>query len=216
MSILIYKTNRISLLLTVLLACGSIISANVFAQPNLVNLNLYLGNMEPAETKGVLEESSSSVAIGFGSSQRLRHHPYLALDLELWDMANEYENTLQPPLFVSVNDDMELTTQAITFGARLLTPYEAPYHFYLSGGFCYFTSNLRVFANVLGLPGYYEDDSREFAPYLGAGFTINLGYRQTLELFYRRWDVKGDFSRFDIPDTDIGGEALGIGFGMYW
>jgi hypothetical protein len=216
MSSLIYKVKHFVLQLLLVLSFTAIASTNAFARPSLVNLNLYLGNMDAAETSGVLEDSSSPVAIGFASSQRLRHYPYLALDMELWDLASEYRNTLQAPLFVSINDDMELITQGITFGARLLTPYDAPYHFYLSGGFGYFSSNLRVFANLLGVPGYYEDDSREFAPYLGAGFTVNLGYRQTLEMFYRRWDIEGDFSRFDIPNTDIGGEAVGIGFGMYW
>lgn len=216
MSTLIYKVNRFVLFLLLLLSSASIAAANVFARSGPLNLNLYLGNMNVDETPGILEESSSHVAIGFGSSSRSRFYPYLAVDLELWDLANEYKNTLSPPLFVSINDDMELSTQGITFGARLLYPHDTRYNVYLSGGIGYFASKLRVYANLLGVPGYYEDSSREFSPYVGTGLTVNLGYRQTLEVFYRRWDIEGDFSRFNIPESEIGGEAIGIGFGMYW
>ncbi|MEJ2141879.1 MAG: hypothetical protein P8Y24_05915 [Gammaproteobacteria bacterium] len=189
---------------------------NVFVNPKSTQLNLYLGNLKADEETGVLEDSSSHVAIGLASSSQSRVHPYFAIDVEIWGLASEFRNTLPAPLFVSVNDEMQLDTAAITLGARLLYPYDSPYHLYISGGYGYFMSRIRVYANLFGIPGYYEDTSEEFAPYIGAGITFNLGYRQTLDIFYRKWQNRGDFQRFNIPETDLGGEAFGIGFGMYW
>lgn len=216
MPILIYKPAQIMLLLLLCFGSVAAASANVFVDPRVSNLNFYLGSLQAEEEAGVLEDPSSQIAIGLASSAQSRNYPFLALDLELWLLASEYTNTLAEPFLVSIDDDMELETSAITIGARFMYPYNAPYRFYVSGGYGYFYSELRVYANMLGVPGYFDDTSQEFAPYIGAGVTFNLGYRQTLELFYRRWNVEGDFSRFDIPQTEIGGEAFGIGFGMYW
>ena len=215
MSILIYKPARVTLLL-LCLSFSSTVIANVFVNPRSNHLNLYLGSYDAETETGVLENPSSNIAIGLSSSAQSRRHPFLAIDMELWLLATEYNNTLSAPLLVSTNDDMELETSAITFGARLMYPHDARYRFYVSGGFGYFHSELRVRANVSDTISFFEDSTQEFAPYLGAGITFNLGYRQTLELFYRRWDTQGDFSKFNIPETDIGGEAFGIGFGMYW
>lgn len=215
MSILIYKPASATLLL-LCLSLSSTVIANVFVNPRSNHLNLYLGSYDAETETGVLENPSSNIAIGLSSSAQSRRHPFLAIDMELWLLATEYNNTLSAPLLVSTNDDMELETSAITFGARLMYPHDARYRFYISGGFGYFHSELRVRANVSDTISFFEDSTQEFAPYLGAGITFNLGYRQTLELFYRRWDTQGNFSKFNIPETDIGGEAFGIGFGMYW
>ena len=192
------------------------IYGNVFVNPKNTMLNLYLGSLDASEETGVLESPSSNIAIGLTSSSQSRQFPYLAFDLELWLLQSEYTNTLPPPLFVSLNDEMELETLAISVGARILYPYDTPYRFYISGGYGYFHSRMRVYANVLGIPGYYEDTSTTFAPYIGAGLNYNLGYRQTLEIFYRKWTPDGDFSTFSIPETNLGGETIGIGFGVVW
>ena len=210
------KHKLITLMLIITTSWFSSAYGNVFVNPKSSHLNFYLGNFDADQEAGILENPSSNIAIGLASSSQSRQYPHLAFDLELWVLSSEFANTLPPPLFVSVNDEMELETTAITAGARLLYPYDTPYRFYLSGGYGYFYSSMRVYANLLGIPGYFEDTSREFAPYFGAGFTYHLGYRQTIEIFYRKWDVDGDFSRFLIPETGIGGEAIGIGFGMIW
>lgn len=210
------KSKLISLLMLSLISLSPVANANVFVNPRSVNLNLYVGKLNADEETGVLEGSNSEVALGLASSSQSRRYPSLSLDFELWALSSEYKNTLPPPLFVDINDEMVLDTSALTIGARFNFPHDTPYRLYISGGYGYFLSTMRVYANMLGVPGYFEDTSRDFAPYLGAGATFDIGYRQTLELFYRKWEIEGDFSDFGIPKTELGGEAFGIGFGMYW
>ncbi|MGD8526584.1 MAG: hypothetical protein PVJ63_10070 [Thioalkalispiraceae bacterium] len=190
--------------------------ANVFVNPESYNLNFYIGSLDPDEEAGVLENPSSNIAIGFASNNQSRTYPYLGVDLELWLLQSEYANTLPPPLFVSLNDEMELETLVLSIGGRVMVPYGTPYRFYLSAGYGYYYSDMRVYANLLGIPGYYEDSTQTIAPYFGAGFRYEMGYRQTLEIFYRKWTPEGDFKGFSIPETELGGEVMGIGFGLLW
>ena len=192
------------------------INAYVFGPHQKQAMNLYLGSLDPDEETGVLENPSSNIAVGIAVSQQSRNHPHLAFDLELWLLYSEFANTLPPPLLVSLNDEMELETSAITVGVRLQSDNQTPYQFYLSGGYGYFYSSMRVYADIMGVTGYFDDTSSTFAPYLGAGFNYDLGRRQTLEIFYRKWMPEGDFSDFSIPETGLGGETVGLGFGYSW
>ena len=216
---LFFNTNANKFLLPVTLLlyfwCAGIY-ANVFITSENGIANLYLGTLNADEEPGVLQGPSSNIAIGVARSDQSHKYPYLAFDLELWLLKSEYANTLPPPLFISPNNEMELETLSLSIGARLLYPYDPPYQFYISGGYGYFHSRMRVYANISGTPGSYEDSSASFAPYIGAGLNYQLNHRQTLEIFYRKWSPDGDFSAFAIPKANLGGSTVGIGFGLVW
>jgi len=148
---------------------------------------------------------------GVGLSGVLRKYPNLALDFEIQSVNRDYDTPLGPPLWGVIDNDTSVQTSALLFGARAFYPASGRLNAYISGGLGLFYTRMVVTGSVFGFPGLYEDTDSSLAPYYGLGLSFSFD-NWGLSLDMRHFDLKGNFSAFNINNANLGGDMLLVGW----
>lgn len=174
---------------------------------------LYLGAFEGEENPEKLENESGGFTFGGGLSIKLPKTKHLSFDLEFWITERDYDTTIPAPSFSVIDERMTLTTGALLFGLRGFYPSGGPFRVYGTGGIGLYKSVLSVWGSTLGLPGTIEDEDMSFGLHAGGGLEVVIG-SFFLGADYRHWFLEGSFGTFGTGNVDIGGDYIGISFGL--
>jgi len=148
---------------------------------------------------------------GVGLSGVLREYPNLALDFEIQSVNRDYDTPLGPPLWGVIDNDTSVQTSALLVGARAFYPSSGRLNAYISAGMGLFYTRMVVTGSVFGFPGLYEDTDTSLEPYYGLGLSLSFD-NWGLSLDMRHFDLKGDFSAFNVSNANLGGDMLLVGW----
>ena len=174
---------------------------------------LYLGSFDGEENPGKLENESGGLTLGGGISVRLPKTKYLSFDLEFWMTERDYDTTVPAPAFSVIDERMTLSTGALLFGVRGFYPSGSRFRVYGTAGIGLYKSELSVWGSTFGFPGTIEDDDTSLGFHAGGGLEVGIG-SFVLGADYRRWFLKGSFGTFGADNVDIGGDYIGVSFGL--
>ncbi|MEJ2360424.1 MAG: hypothetical protein P8Z75_03200 [Gammaproteobacteria bacterium] len=174
------------------------------------SVNVYAGRFDAAyepQFVGI----RNKYGLGVGVSGEFAQVPYLGLDMELMFANRDYDTPIGSPLWGTIDNDTRVETSALLFGARAFYPASGPLRGYVSAGLGYFKTRMVVSGTLIGFPGIYEDTDTDIAPYYGLGVAYGFG-RWGLSLDLRHFELKGNFSAFNISDANLGGDLLLVGW----
>lgn len=178
--------------------------------PDSFALGFYGGNFA-VDDEPQFANIHNEYAFGAGISADFTHYPMLALDVEVYFINRDYDTSIGPPLWGTIDEDTSIETNAALVGGRLFYPVIPPFRAYVSAGLGYFQSRLVVFGSLFGFPGIYEDTDSDISFYYGAGVSYMFG-DWGLSLDYRYFDISGSFDGFNIDNANVGGRLYLVGW----
>ena len=152
----------------------------------------------------------NTYVIGFGASGNFISHPGWAFDVEFFHVNRNFDTPISGPAWGQINDRTSVDTEALMLGGRYFHPVKSAMKLYLSMGFGFFQTEMRVSGSTFGMPGTFEKISRRFSGYVGAG----MGYKIRdifLSIDYRHISLGGSFSDFNISQAQLGGDMMLFG-----
>lgn len=183
-------------------------------KPGSWSLNVYAGRYDVSEEPQFIGVRNK-YALGVGMGAELANYPYLGLDLELMFANREYDTPIGPPLWGTIDNDTRVETSALLVGARAYYPANGSLRAYVSAGLGFFRTRMVVSGSVVGFPGTYEDSDSSVEPYYGLGISYKFD-NWGLSVDYRHFELKGNFSGFNISNANLGGNMLLAGWRYYY
>lgn len=150
--------------------------------------------------------------LGLIFSADLTNHPQLGSEFALLWLSRDYDTTIPPPAWSTIDETMTLNTFSFAAGLRGYVPLGGGLRGYGVAGLAFNHSTMTAYGSTFGFPGEIEDTNNALTYYLGAGLEGKVGnYR--LSVNYRHMPFDGSFSSFNVHSAGIGGEMLLLGIG---
>ncbi|KPJ63569.1 hypothetical protein AMJ44_14275 [candidate division WOR-1 bacterium DG_54_3] len=225
------RNHLIRLVVLTVLLMIHLLAADVYAAQPLVNVDgeekvshpahegkrfwsrLYFGSFDGEENLGKLENESGGFTFGGGISVKLPKRKHFSFDLEFWMTERDYDTTIPAPMFSVIDERMTLSTDALLIGVGGFYPPAGRFRVHGTAGIGLYKSVLSVWGSTLGLPGVIEDEEVSLGFHAGGGLEVSIG-PYVLGADYRRWYLEGSFGTFGAHNVDIGGDYIGVTFGL--
>jgi hypothetical protein len=129
-----------------------------------------------------------------------------------WSRSFPTEDATNLGALLTVNDRVDLGTNAVTAGLRLSLPPGALVRPYAAAGLGWIHHKAQLDGSLFFIPGTVaESTSTDWTFYWGGGIDTRFG-SWGVSLDYRRLDTTASFGGpFDIPSVDLGGSSFFVG-----
>lgn len=191
------------------------VTDNALAQQSFLKVgssrvSVYLGNNSAGEEPQFVN-IRERYAFGFGVSSNFSRLSNFGFDLDLIEVNRKFDTPIGPLLWGTLDKSTRVQTTSALLGIRAFIPDTGVFKAYAIAGIGYFRTRMVVYGTLFGFPGAHEEQHSSFNLYHGAGFQYDIG-RWGLSLNYRRYNLKGSFSSFNISNADLGSDVYLLGW----
>ncbi len=178
-----------------------------------IAMRVYLG-LSPSSAPPVIPGLDDGLRFGFGVTAASKPSWPVTLDLTWTAWSRSFPTEDAPSLgpLLTVNDRVDLLTNAVTAGLRVSLPPTAPVRVYAAAGLGWVHHKAKLDGSLFFIPGTVaESASTDWTTYWGGGVDTRFD-AWGASLDFRRMDTSASFGEpFDIPKVDLGGSIFSVG-----
>jgi len=205
-------------------AAATEVSSSYNSGPSLHRgfLRFNVGSVTVEDSSGPLTNGEGGLAWGMGGTiNPLSWQENICWDFDYIGIYRTYDNntSVGGGPFVSVDDKIDIDTNALLFGLRAYYPAKGQARAYVMGGGGFYRNELSIDGSLFGIPGTVEEDTDSSLGFQ-VGFGVDFGTDDLnnwrISLNFKRVFIDADFDVLGGGSVDLGGFyfSFGIAFNM--